>query len=82
VVQRDSIARFDYLTREELPLLLGHLGRNLVEQVDHLIFHYLLMQRAVSRLVIVKCIFPAGGELTRLTFAVLDVLAEVDTFLR
>ena len=40
------------------------------------------MQRAVGRPVIVECVFPTQGELAGLTFAIPDVLAEVDTFLR
>ena len=40
------------------------------------------MQRAVWRARIVESVFPAWLELARLTFAVLDVLAEVDAFAR
>ena len=39
------------------------------------------MQWAEGRPVIVKRVFPAQGELTRLALAVPDILAEVDTFL-
>lgn len=34
LVEGDAVPRLDDLAREELPLLLRHLGRNLVEQVD------------------------------------------------
>ena len=39
------------------------------------------MQWAVGWLIIVECVLPARGEITRLTFAILDVLAEIDALL-
>lgn len=82
LIQGDSVARLNYLTREELPLLLWHLLRDLVKQVDARILHDLLMQRAVGRPVIVQCVLPARRELARLAFAILNILAEVYALLR
>ena len=39
------------------------------------------MQWAVGRPIVVQCVFPAKGELARLTLTIFDILAEVDAFL-
>jgi len=78
VTQRHAIPRLNELTREQLPLLPWKLLRDLIEQVNARILHDFLVKGAIAGAVVVEGVFPAAGELARLAFAILDVLAEVD----
>lgn len=81
VAERDSILLLDHFTREEFPLLLGQLLRNSVEEVVCGVFHYLLVQATIGRLVLIQGVLPAARVVTRLVLAAAHVLSEVDHLL-